>query len=82
MKFPKIVVSPDIPCLSTYLWFVLIILPCWYIGLCVLIFLHGMPFFQFTSNFVTVYSVVDESVAMEAKIFKNDIFSVEKYSEV
>lgn len=41
-----------------------------------------MPFFQFTSNFVTVYSVVDESVAMEAKIFKNDIFSVEKYSEV
>lgn len=29
-----------------------------------------------------VYSVVDESVAMEAKIFKNDIFSVKKYSEV
>lgn len=82
MKFPKIVVSPDIPCLSTSLWFVLIIIPCWYIGLCVLIFLHGMPFFQFTSNFVMVYSVVDESVAMEAKIFKNDIFSVEKYSEV
>lgn len=28
------------------------------------------------------YSVMDELLAMEAKIFKNGIFSVENYNEV
>lgn len=54
----------------------------WQIGFYTIIFLCGVLFIPGHSQCCNGYSVMDELVAMEAKIFKNDIFSLETCREV
>lgn len=54
----------------------------WQIGLYTIIFLCGMLFLPGHSQCCDGYSVMDELAAMEAKIFKKNIFSGETHREV